>query len=90
MFRNKADKTGNHWLMLRGAVPGYIVTIVWLVVFLLLSPAVGAADGERFALHRNSRKAEGLSGSLLKFSTTAGETVTIVLKGTKPSRKEIL
>ena len=47
MFRNKAYKTGNHWLMLRGAVPGYVAPIFWLIVFLLLSPAVGAADGEQ-------------------------------------------
>jgi hypothetical protein len=41
-------------------------------------------------LYRNGRKAEDLSDSLLKFPTNASETVTVVLKGTKPSRKEIL
>ena len=40
-------------------------------------------------LYRNGRKAEGLSGPLLVFSTAKGETITVVLKGTKPSRKEV-
>jgi hypothetical protein len=41
-------------------------------------------------LYRNGSKAEDIAGSLLKFPTTVGETINIVLKGTKPSRKEIL
>jgi len=41
-------------------------------------------------LYRNGTQAESLSGSLLRFSTMAGETVTVVIKGNKPSRKNIL
>ena len=41
-------------------------------------------------LYRNGKKAEDLSGSLLKFPTAPGETVTAVLQGIKPSRKEVL
>ena len=41
-------------------------------------------------LYRNGRKGENLSGSVLKFPTAPGETVTAVLQGTKPSRKEVL
>lgn len=41
-------------------------------------------------LYRNGKKAEDLSGSMLKFPTAPGETVTAVLQGTKPSRKEVL
>ena len=41
-------------------------------------------------LHRNGGAAETLSGPLLTFPTTAGETVTVVLKGTRPLPKEVL
>ena len=47
-------------------------------------------QGKTVTLHRNGRKAEDLSGSLLKFPTAPGETVTAVPQGTKPSRKEVL
>ena len=47
-------------------------------------------QGKSVTLHRNGTKGESLSGSLLKFSTAPGETVTVVLQGTKPSRKEVL
>jgi len=41
-------------------------------------------------LYRNGEKAENISGPLLKFHTVKGKTVIIILKGTMPSRKEIL
>lgn len=41
-------------------------------------------------LYRDGNKAESLSGSLLKFQTVAGETVAVILKGTKPSKKNNL
>lgn len=47
-------------------------------------------QGKSVTLHRNGRKGENLSGSVLKFPTAPGETVTVVPRGTKPSRKEVL
>jgi len=41
-------------------------------------------------LYRNGEKAGNMSGPLLKFSTVTGQAITIILKGTMPSRKEIL
>lgn len=41
-------------------------------------------------LYRNNRKAESLSGFLLRFPTGADETVTLSITGTKLSRREIL
>jgi hypothetical protein len=41
-------------------------------------------------LHRDGKKAENLSGSLLKLPMAAGETITVVAEGDKPSQKEIL
>ena len=46
--------------------------------------------GKTVTLYRNGKKNEDLSGSLLVFSTAKGETITVVLKGTKPSRKKVL
>ena len=41
-------------------------------------------------LHRNGTKTEDLSGSLLTFPTAKGEIVSVVVKGVKLSRKEVL
>ena len=41
-------------------------------------------------LYRNSNKAEDLSGSLLTFPTSKGETISLVPKGEKLPQKEIL
>ena len=41
-------------------------------------------------LHRNGAKSQSLSGALLNFPTLPGETVTVVLEGTTPSRIKIL
>lgn len=41
-------------------------------------------------LHRNGKKAEDLSGSLLAFPTTKGETIVIVPQGSTPSPKKVL
>jgi len=41
-------------------------------------------------LYRNGKKTGNMSGSLLKFPTMTGETIVVVLKGTKPSKKNIL
>ena len=41
-------------------------------------------------LYRNGEKAENLSGSLLRFLTTCGETITVVPKGVRPSPKKLL
>jgi hypothetical protein len=41
-------------------------------------------------LYRDGKEAEGLSSPLLKFPTMAGEIITVVLKGIKPSQKNIL
>ncbi len=46
--------------------------------------------GKSVMLHRNGRKGENLSGSVLKFPTAPGETVTVVLQGTKPFRRKVL
>lgn len=45
---------------------------------------------KKVTLYRNGKKAEDVSGSLLKFPTEPGETVVAVPKGLKPSRKKIL
>jgi hypothetical protein len=37
-------------------------------------------------LHRNGRKAEDLSGSLLKFETARGETVVVVQRDSEPEQ----
>jgi len=41
-------------------------------------------------LYRNGKKAEDLSGSLLKFPTSKGETVVVVPLGSAASRKSVL
>ena len=41
-------------------------------------------------LYRNGTKTEDLSGSLLTFPTAKGETVSVVVKGMKVTRKEVL
>ena len=46
--------------------------------------------GKVVTLYRDGEKAEDLSGSLLRFPTVAGETITVVYKGTRPPPKEIL
>lgn len=39
-------------------------------------------------LYRNSRKSQTLEGSLLKFPTSKGETIVVVLSGVNPASKE--
>ena len=39
--------------------------------------------------YRNGKKAEVLSGPLVRFSTTRGETVTVDPQGSPPSRKNV-
>jgi len=41
-------------------------------------------------LYRNGEKTEDLSGPLLKLPTARGETVTVVPKGSTPTRKKVL
>jgi hypothetical protein len=45
---------------------------------------------ETVTLYRNGKKEKELSGSLLNFPTTRGETITVAPKGTTPSRKKVL
>jgi hypothetical protein len=45
---------------------------------------------KQVTLYRDGKETEEISGPLLKFPTMAGETITVVLKGTKPSQKNIL
>lgn len=40
-------------------------------------------------LYRDGKKPGDLSGSLLKFPTTPGETIVAVPKGTMPARKKV-
>lgn len=40
--------------------------------------------------HRDGRRAEDLSGSLLTFPTAKGETIVIVLEGSIPARRKVL
>lgn len=40
-------------------------------------------------LHRNGKQAEDVSGSLLTFATARGETIIVVPRASKPSRKRI-
>jgi hypothetical protein len=45
---------------------------------------------KQVTLYRDGKEAEDLSGPLLKFPTVAGETISVVLQGSEPSRKKIL
>jgi len=45
---------------------------------------------ETVTLYRNGKKEKELSGSLLNFPTTRGETITVAPKGTTPSLKKVL
>jgi hypothetical protein len=40
-------------------------------------------------LYRNGKKAEDLSGNLVKFNTAKGETITLVPQGTVPAKKKV-
>lgn len=96
-FTFKNEGTGNdvwpydkpHYLILNAAIGGnysdFYIHIIdhqcWMK---------NAWPDKTVTLHRNGKKGENLSGSVLKFPTAPGETVTAVLQGTKPSRKEVL
>lgn len=42
------------------------------------------------AFYRDGKNTKNLSGPLLKSPTEAGETITVVVEGDRPSQKEIL